>query len=151
MSSKATASEGHVIVRGAATGFVQEIEAGRHIFAADEPLTAGGTDTGPTPYDLLLAALGSCISMTLGLYARRKSWPLGSVTVGLRHSRIHAEDCGNCETKDGTLDRIDVAIEMPGPLTDEQRARLLEIAGRCPVHRTRRSEIDIRSRLAAAS
>lgn len=151
MSFEVTPGEGQVIVRGAASGFAQEIVAGPHLLAADEPLTAGGTDTGPTPYDLLLAALGTCISMTVGLYARRKSWPLEFVTVGLRHSRIHAEDCADCETKEGMLDRIEVVIEITGPLTEEQRARLQEIAGRCPVHRTLRSEIEIRSRLAAAS
>ena len=89
--------------------------------------------------------------MTVALYARRKGWPLQSATVRLRHSMIHAEDCANCETKEGKLDRIDVDIELTGPLTEEQRARLLEIAGRCPVHRTLQSEIEIRTRLDAAS
>jgi putative redox protein len=140
--------EGAVIVRGAASGFAQEILAGRHRLTADEPAGAGGTDTGPTPYDLLLAALGACTSMTAALYARRKSWPLESVTVHLRHSRIHAEDCANCETKDVMLDRIDVSIEFAGSLTHEQRSRLHEIVERCPVRRTLESEIVIRSRLA---
>jgi len=140
--------EGRVIVRGAASGFRQEIVAGGHPLVSDEPVTAGGADAGPTPYDLLLAALGSCTSMTAGLYARRKGWPLESVTVGLAHSRIHAEDCANCETKEGMLDRIDVAIELVGPLTEEQRARLLEITQKCPVHRTLKSEFEIRSSLA---
>lgn len=140
--------EGAVVVRGAASGFAQEIRVGRHRLAADEPAGAGGTDTGPTPYDLLLAALGACTSMTAALYARRKSWPLESVTVRLRHSRIHAEDCANCETEDVMLDRIDVTIEFAGPLTSEQRSRLHEITDRCPVRRTLESEIVIRSRLA---
>lgn len=140
--------EGAVIVRGAASGFAQEILVGRHRLVSDEPAGAGGTDTGPTPYDLLLAALGACTSMTAALYARRKSWPLESVTVRLRHNRIHAEDCANCETQDGMLDRIDVSIEFAGPLTQEQRSRLHEITGRCPVRRTLESEIEIRSRLA---
>lgn len=144
-------SEGRVVVRGAAAGFVQEIVAGAHRLASDEPLAVGGTDAGPTPYDLLLAALGSCASMTAGAYARRKGWPLESVTVGLNHSRIHAADCENCETKDVRLERIDVVIELTGPLTEPQKARLLEIAGRCPVKRTLESRIEIRSRLAAAS
>ena len=137
-----------VIVRGAAGGFVQEIEAGRHRLVADEPEAAGGTDTGPSPYELLLAALGSCTSMTVAMYARRKQWPLERVVVRLQHARIHAEDCAECETKEGRLDRIEREISLSGPLTAEQRDRLLEIANRCPVHRTLTSEIDIRTRLA---
>jgi putative redox protein len=136
-----------VIVTGGATGFVQEIQAGRHRLAADEPAEAGGTDAGPSPYDLLLAALGACTSMTLSMYARRKQWPLERVAVRLTHSRIHAEDCAECETREGMLDRIEREITLGGPLSAEQRARLLEIANRCPVHRTLVSEIDIRTRL----
>ncbi|MGH7384218.1 MAG: OsmC family protein [Candidatus Rokuibacteriota bacterium] len=136
-----------VIVRGQATGFAQQVEAGRHRLAADEPAGAGGRDTGPSPYDLLLAALGSCTSMTVAMYARRKQWPLEGVTVRLQHARIHAEDCAECETKEGMLDRIEREISLTGPLTPEQRERLLEIANRCPVHRTLVSEIDIRTRL----
>jgi len=136
-----------VVVRGGAAGFAQEIVVGAHRLAADEPTSAGGTDTGPNPYDLLLASLGSCTSMTVALYARRKGWPLEGVTVRLRHSRIHAADCADCETREGMIDRIERDIELAGALTDEQRARLLEIAGRCPVHRTLVSEIDIRTRL----
>jgi uncharacterized OsmC-like protein len=137
-----------VVVSGDAHGFAQEISAGRHRLAGDEPVDAGGTDTGPGPYELLLAALGSCQSMTLALYARRKGWPLQRVTVRLHHSRVHAEDCAACETRPVLLDRIEVEIDLEGPLSDEQRARLLEIAGRCPVHRTLTSAIDIRSTLA---
>jgi putative redox protein len=136
-----------VIVRGSAAGFAQEIHAGRHRIAADEPASAGGTDTGLSPYDLLLAALGACTSMTVGMYARRKGWPLEEVTVHLRHSKIHATDCAECETKEGMLDRIERDIHFIGPLTDEQRSKLLEIANRCPVHRTLTSEIDIRTRV----
>lgn len=136
-----------VVVSGAA-GFAQEIVAGRHRISADEPATAGGTDTGPSPYDLLLAALGACTSMTLSMYARRKGWPLERVVVRLQHTRIHAEDCAECETKEGMLDRIEREIDLAGPLTEEQRGRLLEIANRCPVHRTLTAEIDIRTRLA---
>jgi putative redox protein len=143
-----SSEEGRVVVRGAVSGFVQEIVAGGHRLASDEPVSVGGTDTGPTPYDLLLAALGSCASMTAGVYARRKGWPLQSVTVRLTHSRIHAADCAKCETGEGMLDRIDVSIELEGPLSEEQRARLLEITERCPVHRTLESEIEIVSRLA---
>ena len=136
-----------VVVRGGAAGFAQEIVVGAHRLAADEPTSVGGTDTGPNPYDLLLASLGSCTSMTVALYARRKGWPLEAVTVRLRHSRIHAADCADCETREGMIDRIERDIELAGALTDEQRARLLEIADRCPVHRTLVSEIDIRTRL----
>lgn len=136
-----------VIVRGDARGFAQEVIAGSHRIASDEPVAAGGTDTGPSPYDLLLAALGSCTSMTVAMYARRKAWPLREVTVRLRHSRIHVEDCADCETKEGMLDRIERDIELTGTLTEDQRGKLLEISNRCPVHRTLTSEIDIKTRL----
>jgi uncharacterized OsmC-like protein len=135
-----------VVVRGSATGFAQEIHAGQHRLRADEPASAGGTDTGPTPYDLLLAALGACTSMTVAMYARRKAWPLQEVTVHLRHSKIHATDCAECDTKIGMLDRIERDIHFAGSLTDEQRSKLLEIANKCPVHRTLTSEIDIETR-----
>jgi uncharacterized OsmC-like protein len=135
-----------VIVRGSAAGFTQEIHAGPHRLHADEPASAGGTDTGPSPYDLLLAALGACTSMTVSMYARRKAWPLEEVTVHLRHSKIYATDCGECETKEGMLDRIERDIHFTGPLTEEQRSKLIEIANKCPVHRTLTSEIDIVTR-----
>jgi putative redox protein len=135
------------IVHGSAKGFVQEVTVGEHRLVADEPTALGGTDTGPTPYDLLISALGACTSMTVSLYARRKHWPLEAVTVRLRHSRVHAADCADCETKEGGIDRIESEIELHGALTEEQRARLLEIAGKCPVHRTLTSEIEIRTRL----
>jgi uncharacterized OsmC-like protein len=136
-----------VVVRGSAAGFAQEVTVGAHRLPSDEPLLAGGTDTGPGPYDLLLAALGSCTSMTVSLYARRKGWPLESVEVRLRHSRIHARDCADCETKEGMLDRIERDVILVGALDAEQRARLLEIAGKCPVHRTLSREISIATRL----
>ena len=136
-----------VLVRGNASGFAQEIIAGSHRIASDEPVAAGGTDLGPSPYDLLLAALGSCTSMTVAMYARRKAWPLREVTVRLRHSRVHAEDCADCETKEGMLDRIERDIELTGTLTEDQRGKLLEISNRCPVHRTLTSEIKIKTRL----
>jgi putative redox protein len=141
------AREGEVIVRGVASGFAQEISAGSHHLRGDEPASAGGTETGPTPYDLLLAALGSCTSMTIALYARRKQWPLKAVTVRLRHSRVHAEDCAACEAQDAKLTVIDRDIELDGTLDENQRARLLAIANRCPVHLTLTSKIDIRTRL----
>jgi uncharacterized OsmC-like protein len=137
---------GGVVVRGGAAGFAQEILAGPHRMTSDEPTSAGGTDTGPSPYDLLLAALGSCTSITVGMYARRKGWPLEEVTVNLRHSKIHASDCAECETKEGILDHIERDIHFAGSLTAEQRSKLLEIANKCPVHRTLMSEIDIKTR-----
>ena len=137
-----------VVVRGSAAGFAQEILAGPHRMTADEPASAGGTDTGPSPYDLLLAALGACTSITVGMYARRKGWPLEEVTVNLRHSKIHASDCAECETREGTLDQIDRVIAMDGTLDAEQRKKLMEIADKCPVHRTLHSEIRIVTRAA---
>jgi putative redox protein len=136
-----------VVVIGDARGFAQEISVGPHRLLADEPTSAGGTDTGPDPYGYLLAALGSCTSMTLALYARRKQWPLEAVRVELRHSKVHAADCESCETKEGRIDRIERDVSLTGPLSGEQRARLLEIANKCPVHVTLASEIDIRTRL----
>jgi len=135
-----------VIVRGDAVGFTQQIDVGSHRLTADEPIEVGGRDTGPSPYDLLLAALGSCTSMTVSLYARTKKWPLESVTVNLRHSKIHAADCRDCETKEGKIDRIERDIHFIGTLDQEQRKKLLEIADKCPVHRTLHSEINIQTR-----
>ena len=148
-ANKATLAAGplEVIVHGSARGFPQEITAGSHRLQADEPIAVGGSDTGPGPYDLLLASLGACTSMTIGLYARRKQWPLESVRVRLRHSRIHAAGCENCETEVGMIDQIERDIELIGSLDEDQRARLLDIADKCPVHRTLISEIAIRSRL----
>jgi putative redox protein len=135
-----------VVVRETRAGRLQqEIRAGRHRIVADEPVEAGGLDSGPSPYDLLLAGLGACTSMTLRLYAERKALPLDRVTVRLAHSRIHAVDCENCETREGTVGRIDRAITLAGNLDEDQRKRLLEIADKCPVHRTLESEIDIRT------
>jgi len=135
-----------VVVRETRGGtFQQEITAGTHRFLADEPVAAGGLDSGPGPYDLLLAALGACTSMTLRLYADRKKLSLARTQVRLRHSRIYAADCADCETKEGMLDRIDRIISLEGELDADQRKRLLEIADKCPVHRTLTSEIDIRT------
>jgi putative redox protein len=136
-----------VVVHGGGTGFAQDIQAGAHRLRGDEPTGAGGTDTGPSPYDLLLAALGSCTSMTLRMYADRKQWPLQGVTVHLRHEKIHAEDCAECETRVGRIDHIERRIELAGPLDDAQRQRLLEIANMCPVHRTLKAEIRITTTL----
>src|SRR5688500_522652 len=139
-------SIGDVIVRGDASAFAQQIVVGPHRLTADEPVEFGGKDTGPGPYDLLLAALGSCTSMTVAMYARTKKWPLESVEVNLRHSKIHATDCRDCETKEGKVDRIEREIHLVGTLDAEQRKRLLEIADKCPVHRTLKAEIDIQTR-----
>lgn len=134
-----------VVVSGDAKGFLQKIVTGKYHFKADEPASYGGTGAAPGPYDYLLAALGACTSMTVGLYARRNRWPLENIRVSLHHSRIHARDCEECETKEGMLDRIEMEIKLTGTLTGEQRARLLEVAGKCPVHRTLTSEINIRT------
>jgi len=138
------AAPGTVVVRETGEGpFTQSIDAGRHLLRADEPVDVGGGDSGPDPYDLLLAGLGACTSMTLRMYADRKGWQLERVTVSLTHSKIHAKDCAECETKDGRIDRITRQIAIAGALDREQRAKLLEIADKCPVHRTLKSEVSI--------
>ncbi len=147
MTRDASSEAEWVVVSGESTGFVQDISLGRHRLHGDEPVSAGGKDSGPSPYDFLLIALGSCTSMTLSLYARRKQWALERVTVRLRHSKIHAQDCAECETKQGKLDRIEREIVLTGSLGDAQRAQLLAIADKCPVHRTLTSEVRIDSRL----
>ena len=140
-----------IVVRGDVRSFKQEIVAGKHRLVADEPVSAGGGDTGPDPYNYLLISLGVCTSMTVGLYARRKEFPLENITVSLSHSRIHAMDCEECVTKEGMLDRIDVEIELVGSLSQAQHARLMEVAAKCPVHQTLTSEINIRLRSADKS
>jgi putative redox protein len=138
-----------VIVRETGHGkFQQTVSVGPHQLLADEPVAAGGDDTGPGPYDLLLAGLGACTSMTMRLYAERKALPMTRVTVTLSHAKIHAEDCADCETKTGILDRIDRVIAIEGDLDAAQRAKLMEIADKCPVHRTLTSEISIVTRAA---
>jgi len=140
------APPGVVIVRETRKGkFQQEIRSGRHQLTADEPVGAGGNDSGPGPYDLLLAALGACTSMTLRLYADQKKLPLTRVEVRLRHDRIYAADCAECETKEGQIDHIERVITLEGELDAKQRARLMEIADKCPVHRTLTHEVRIRS------
>ena len=129
--------------------FQQEISVGPHRLLADEPTSAGGDDSGPSPYDLLTAALGACTAMTLRLYADRKQLPLDRVRVTLRHNKIHASDCAECETKEGRIDRIERVIELDGPLDEAAREKLLEIADKCPVHRTLQGEVLVPTRLAA--
>jgi uncharacterized OsmC-like protein/fermentation-respiration switch protein FrsA (DUF1100 family) len=138
-----------VVVRETRTSkFQNSVSVGPHQLLADEPIASGGDDTGPGPYDFLLTALGACKSMTMRLYADRKSFPLERATVTLRHGKIYAKDCAECETKEGMLDQIEVAIGLEGPLDADQRKRILEIADKCPVHRTLTSEIRIVTRAA---
>ncbi|MEV6903113.1 OsmC family protein [Amycolatopsis sp. NPDC051372] len=139
---------GTVVVSETGEGrFTQHVTAGSFELVVDEPKSVGGDGSGPTPYDLLLGALGSCTAITLRMYADRKNIPLANVSVRLRHDRIHARDCERCETEVGMISRITREIELEGDLDDEQRARLLEIAEKCPVHRTLEHEIDVRTKL----
>jgi uncharacterized OsmC-like protein len=126
-----------------------EITAGGHALLADEPVHLGGSEAGPTPYDLLVSALGACTAMTLRMYANRKNWPLEGVTVRLRHRKLDAAECSDFETKTGKVDVIEREIALQGPLDDAMRASLLAIADRCPVHRTLSGEIKIRTHAAA--
>ncbi|MBI1943779.1 MAG: OsmC family protein [Betaproteobacteria bacterium] len=128
--------------------FAQIIQAGRHRLRADEPASVGGDDSGPGPYDFLLAALGACTSMTVRMYAEQKKWPLARVSVELKHDKVHATDCAECETKQGRIDQIERVLTLEGNLDEAQRQRLLEIANKCPVHRTLHSEVWIPTRLA---
>ena len=139
-----------VTVHTPAKGFRTGVAVRQHTLVADEPTEVGGTDEGPTPYDLLGAALGACTAMTLRMYADRKKWPLTGITVHVEHDRIHADDCAYCETEDDHIDRLSRVITLDGPLDDEQRSRLVEIADRCPVHRTLEGEIVIATALAEA-
>jgi putative redox protein len=142
-------TEVNEVVVSSMDGLAQEIVTGKHRFIVDEPAPYG-TDKGPSPFEFLLASLGACTSMTLRLYAQRKGMDLQQVKVRLQHYRIHADDCRDCETKQGFLDRIDRKIELVGNLNETEKKRLLEIAERCPVHRTLTSEIDIRTSLSTA-
>jgi putative redox protein len=143
VGNDAASPDGTVTVTEAGSGtYTQQITLGHHRLVSDEPRPIGD-DAGPTPYDLVLAGLGACTSMTLRMYANRKGWPLDEVRVTLRHSRIHAEDCAHCETAKGWIGHIDRDIELVGALDDSQRQRLAQIADQCPVHQTLTSEIDI--------
>lgn len=127
--------------------YALDLFAGRYVLAADEPASVGGADTGSTPYELLSAALAACTTMTLRMYASRKGWELGRIHVAVRHAKVHAEDCAHCEDKSARIDRFDCVIEVEGELPPEQQEKLLEIAAKCPVHRTLKGEIDIRTRV----
>lgn len=127
--------------------YLQEISSRDHTWPADEPEDRGGTDVGPTPYEMLLGALGACTTITVQMYARRKGWDLKGITVDLEHRRIHAADCADCQSKEGFISRIDTRVSFQGELSQEQKERLFEIAGRCPVKKTLEGEVVIRSEL----
>jgi putative redox protein len=141
------AAAGEVVARTAAGSFATQVQAGRHALLADEPGSVGGTDLGPTPYDLLAAALATCTSMTLQMYARHKKIDLETATVRVNHGRMHAEDCVDCEQRDGMIHEFRRELVLEGALTDTQRSRMVEIADRCPVHKTLHSEISVRTEL----
>jgi uncharacterized OsmC-like protein len=136
----------NVLVESASPDFLENISAGRHGLQADEPLSAGGQDAAPAPYELLLAALGACKVITLRMYAKGKGWPLQGVQLKLSHGKVHAEDSANCESAGSLIDQIDVEIKLLGELSVEQRRILLAIAEKCPVHRTLTSQVQIRTR-----
>src|SRR5262249_55386076 len=145
-----SARPGKVLVRETREGkFTNQIFVGSHVVRADEPVASGGPDTGLSPYDLLCASLGACTSMTLRMYADLKGIPLERVSVELQHEKIHAVDCAECETKEGRVDRIERSITLEGNLDAQQRQKLLDIADKCPVHRTLHSEVLIKTALAA--
>ena len=146
-SLQSSISAGETVVADTGNRFEQVLLDGRHVIRADEPVSAGGHDLGPGPYELLTMALGACTSVTLRMYADRKQWPLKHVIVRLRHQKVHATDCAGCESTDSLVDRIHREIKLIGPLNDDQRERLLKIASMCPVHRTLSSKIDIRTEL----
>ncbi|CAA9441832.1 MAG: hypothetical protein AVDCRST_MAG37-1450 [uncultured Rubrobacteraceae bacterium] len=136
---------GRVTVR-TGNGLYTEVMANGYSMVVDEPVAFGGTGAGPTPYDYLLAALGGCAAMTVRMYANRKGWPLDSVRVRMEHSKIHARDCEKCENENGRIDRIELQLELTGPLDEHQRRRLGKITEKCPVHRSLDSEMLIETR-----
>lgn len=139
-----------VVEEAGGTGLAQLIVNGKHELIADEPTALGGGNAGPTPYGLLLSALGSCTTMTLRLYANKKQWPLKKAKVLLRHTKIHAEDCAECEEESGFIETITRELELIGDLDEKQRARLLEISERCPVHRTLTKDLKVTTTLRPA-
>ena len=139
-----------VVVEAGRLRYVQSVFVGPHLLHGDEPVSVGGTDVGPNPYELLLAALGSCTSITVRMYADRKQWPLEGVHIELSYARVHAEDCAACDKGLKLVDGIEMELSFFGELSESQRQRLTEIANKCPVHRTLESPIPIRARLAPA-
>jgi putative redox protein len=127
--------------------YIQNISVGPHAFPADEPVEVGGNDAGPNLYELLMAALGACASITVRMYTERKLWPLQGVHLGLSYSRVDAEDCTECDTEVRMVDQMEMEISFIGDLSEDQRTRLMEIANKCPVHRTLSSQVQIRSRI----
>lgn len=144
-ASKSTADAPQVAVTIGTSSYATHVRVRHHALRADEPRSVGGNDSGPTPYELLLASLGTCVVMTLRMYADRKGWPLTAVVVSLDEERIHAKDCRDCESTSGSVLRITKRLELQGDLNQEQRSRLMEIADRCPVQRSLLSEIQIRT------
>ncbi len=140
-----------VYVNSGPIRYIRNISVGPHLFQSDEPSDYGGNDAGPNPYELLLAALGACTSITVRMYAERKQWPLQEVHVAPSYARVHAEDCAECDTKNVIVDQIELGISFTGDLSEDQRRRLLEIANKCPVHRTLASQVQIHTRLLAAN
>jgi putative redox protein len=137
----------NVAVDSTPAKYLQKISVGSHLIEADEPRDLGGNDAGPNPYELLLGALGACTSITVRMYAERKQWPLERVHVGLSYAKVHVDDCANCETEVRLIDQIEMEIIFVGNLSDEQRGRLMDIANKCPVHRTLTSQVQLRSRM----
>jgi putative redox protein len=135
-----------VVVSGPARGFRTDVEVGGHHLVVDEPAAVGGADEGPTPYEMLLAGLGACTAMTLRIYADKRNWPLERAHISLRHRKVHAQDCVDCDTKPARMDVVDRIITLEGALTEEQRAKLLEIAERCPVHQTLQGKMQVNTR-----
>ncbi len=144
------AGEGVRVVEAGEGKFAQDVTAGRHRLRADEPVSVGGGDSGPNPYELLLAALGTCTAMTVRMYADLKKIPLERVSVELKHEKVHAKDCADCDTREAKLDHVDRVVTFEGALDDAQRARLLEIANKCPVHRTLERGVEIATRASGA-
>ncbi|MGD8789368.1 MAG: bifunctional alpha/beta hydrolase/OsmC family protein [Burkholderiales bacterium] len=144
----AHSGKGDVLVMESGDGkYAQTINVGRHWLRADEPPSVGGDDSGPSPYQLLSASLGACTTMTMRMYANHKNWPVGRMSVRVHHEKIHAKDCAECEKKEGKVDRMEREIEIEGDLSNEQRQRLLEIADKCPVHRTLHAQVVVKTRL----